>query len=342
MADWIREYADESDEEFDMLICGHAQIISLIRGRSLSTTCAVFPAISQVALGWSDGAVEIRDIKTFEETIRVKTNVYYGETTFLSSFTERNDENLLLSSFSTGDSMIWNVETGIKSFHVKEERESYVNGFSCDRTKLAIGGSDAKINIYDVETQTPIQILQKSILTPEVRDGHSERVVALHFHPLESNQIISGGWDNTIQFWDIRESFSKRYIYGPHIRGNSISFLDSRKFVTASWRKQSPIEIWDYESNKLLEVFKPDNYISHLYCCDYIESDSILLTGGINENMLKVVQMNTSTTLCTFRDLEGGVQFVKVLPKQDPSSVKHTHNICFCASKTVYLAEIEV
>ena len=37
--------------------------------------------------------------------------------------------------------------------------------------------------------------------------------------PDDPNVLLSGGWDNTVQVWDVRAGQSVRSIFGPHICG---------------------------------------------------------------------------------------------------------------------------
>lgn len=55
-------------------------------------------------------------------------------------------------------------------------------------------------------------------------DGHSSRIFAVSFHPKNPNDFVTGGWDNTVQFWDMRKLNSVRYIPGPHICGHGLTF----------------------------------------------------------------------------------------------------------------------
>lgn len=57
---------------------------------------------------------------------------------------------------------------------------------------------------------------------PETADGHTSRIFDAIFHPQSTNEFISGGWDNTIQFWDVRQPNSIRYVTGAHICGEGI------------------------------------------------------------------------------------------------------------------------
>lgn len=79
--------------------------------------------------------------------------------------------------------------------------------------------------------------------------GHSNRIFSMKFHPTDENVIISGGWDNTIQIWDLRVKHSVRGIYGPHIAGDALD-IQGDEILTGSWRPDSPLELWDYASGK--------------------------------------------------------------------------------------------
>lgn len=41
-------------------------------------------------------------------------------------------------------------------------------------------------------------------------NGHSSRVYCVKYHPNQPNQLISGGWDDTLQIWDDRVSVSQK------------------------------------------------------------------------------------------------------------------------------------
>ena len=41
-------------------------------------------------------------------------------------------------------------------------------------------------------------------------DGHRARVFCVIYHPREQNVLLTGGWDDTVQFWDDRSRHSFR------------------------------------------------------------------------------------------------------------------------------------
>jgi COMPASS component SWD3 len=75
-----------------------------------------------------------------------------------------------------------------------------------------------------------------------VTPGHSNRVFSLNFNPDDDNIILTGGWDNTVQIWDVRVSHAVRLIYGPHIAGDSVD-IHGGVVLTGSWRPEHQLEV---------------------------------------------------------------------------------------------------
>jgi len=55
--------------------------------------------------------------------------------------------------------------------------------------------------------------------------------------------LVSGGWDQTVYFWDIRTGEPFGFIYGPHICGESIDTF-SDYMITGSYRSKNVMELW--------------------------------------------------------------------------------------------------
>ncbi len=81
--------------------------------------------------------------------------------------------------------------------------------------------------------------------------GHVNRVFALKFSPSDSNLIMTGGWDNTVQVWDTRCTHAIRSIFGPHICGDALDFCNNQ-ILTGSWRPEQPLQLWEFGTGKLI------------------------------------------------------------------------------------------
>lgn len=66
--------------------------------------------------------------------------------------------------------------------------------------------------------------------------------------------ILTGGWDNTVQFWDVRQGHAVRAIFGPHVCGDAVDISqDGDTILTGSWRMDKQVQLWDFRSERLLE-----------------------------------------------------------------------------------------
>ena len=100
----------------------------------------------------------------------------------------------------------WHITSG-KCLHTTEEADNqiYALDYRPDGLVLATGGKDATVRLYDEATKS----LQTSMkggggYGPSVSAGHSNRIFSIKFHPSDENILVSGGWDNTVQVWDVR------------------------------------------------------------------------------------------------------------------------------------------
>ncbi|XP_069042649.1 uncharacterized protein [Lepisosteus oculatus] len=141
-----------------------------------------------------------------------------------------------------------------------------------------------------------------------VMDGHCFRVFAVTFHPEREEEFISGGWDNTVQFWDSRQRSSVRMISGPHVCGDSLQIDPvSGQVLTGSWRKEKALEVWDYSSGrKAADV--PDDPVgqSKIYSCHWLGQERVV-AGGSQANLLRVIDRRTLSTVSRLAGLPSAV-----------------------------------
>jgi COMPASS component SWD3 len=78
-------------------------------------------------------------------------------------------------------------------------------------------------------------------------------VFSLKFKADDPNVLLSGGWDNTVQMWDVRAGHSVRSIYGPHICGDALDVNAQGHILTGSCRPDKALQLWDMGTGKLMK-----------------------------------------------------------------------------------------
>ncbi|CAM9619385.1 unnamed protein product [Ectocarpus sp. 4 AP-2014] len=118
--------------------------------------------------------------------------------------------------------------------------------FSSDGEFFAVGASDGVVRVYSDTTREMLVELKPGMARGS---GHSSRVFSVKFHPDDSNTLVSGGWDNCVQVWDVKEATTVTTVFGPHICGDAVGVF-GRTIVTGSWRDESQLEAWDMDSGQ--------------------------------------------------------------------------------------------
>lgn len=208
-----------------------------------------------LAAGCGDGAIRVFNTKngSLSYTLMQPHHNYgFGMPCTAIRFRPMTDstktKNVLLAVNSNGSVEHWHITSG-KCLHAisDEENQLYSLDYSSDGTMFATGGKDHVVRVYDEATKTKILSMEGG--KGQESAGHSNRIFSLKFYDNDPNIILSGGWDNTVQIWDMRERQAVRYIYGPHLAGDALD-ISNDKILTGSWRSDDPLELWDYGSGK--------------------------------------------------------------------------------------------
>jgi WD40 repeat protein len=145
------------------------------------------------------------------------------------------------------------VSTG-KVISTIDEESNKISNVKCrsDGKAFVTCGSDCLLRVYSGEDGG------KAGPTATLRNGdgvnaagHNNQVFGLVWHPDDPNVILSAGWDKTVLIWDLRVGKSIRSIFGSYVCGDSLD-VKGNKILIGSWRHQSPLELWDLSSCKLL------------------------------------------------------------------------------------------
>ena len=87
--------------------------------------------------------------------------------------------------------------------HPCPQSQVYALDYRADATAFATAGKDYAVRVYDEATKTLTAKLASGwVGAPSA--GHSNRIFTLKFVPDDPQLLLSGGWDNTVQIWDLR------------------------------------------------------------------------------------------------------------------------------------------
>uniref|UniRef100_A0A8D0BKH6 Coronin n=1 Tax=Salvator merianae TaxID=96440 RepID=A0A8D0BKH6_SALMN len=101
-----------------------------------------------------------------------------------------------------------------------------------DLQRLAIGGEDAAIRLWQVESGG----LKETLVEPEVvLRGHTEKIYSIRFHPLANAILASSSYDMTVRIWDVRMGRQALEVEGHRDQIFSLAWSpDGRRIATVS------------------------------------------------------------------------------------------------------------
>ncbi|KAJ7313890.1 hypothetical protein JRQ81_005668 [Phrynocephalus forsythii] len=218
-----------------------------------------------------------------------------------------HNRDVLLATYSGGTLKLWHVPSRTCVRTLTEDRQTMIASFNPSGSRFITGGAGAGIYMYDTQTWEKVQTFQPSD-SPNVMDGHTSRVYALTFFPENDERFVSGGWDDTVQFWNIQTTHSIRRISGPHVCGDAVSIDKSgTQLLTGSWRRNNTLQIWDAETGaKIMDI--PEDFRGHsqIYTCHFLGLDHII-AGGSRNNLCRLIDRRILMSTGVLNDLPGGV-----------------------------------
>lgn len=160
-------------------------------------------------------------------------------------------KNVLISVNANGSLQHWHTTSG-KLLHTiyDELNQLLCADFKPDGTKFVTAGADMIVRVYDEQTR---KLECELSGTTSGGPGHSSRVFACKFDKEDENMLISGGWDNTVQIWDLRTGGPVRNIYGPFVCGDALD-INEGYILTGSWRAEDQLQLWDFGTGELIET----------------------------------------------------------------------------------------
>jgi len=268
--------------------------------------CEMSPSGKLIAAGTNKGITRIFDVEkgvNLYALVDVEIRQNYLPAVCCSWL----DETKLLIGYASGALKLWNIQNQECLSTIQEQRTVLQTVQTPTGDAFITAGDNHLLYIYSIHTLQRIMTCEASS-TNDIMDGHKSSVYALKHHPNDIWNFISAGWDDTVQFWDRRESRSSRKIFGPHICGQSIDIDPIENTVlTASWRRQDGLQLWDYRETKLLKTYQESSNDYCLYYGAQFLGSSHFMAAGSNQNVFKVKEKRISSELARVKDLDRGV-----------------------------------
>ena len=181
---------------------------------------------------------------------------------------------------------------------VASANQLFTCSYAASALSYATAGRDASIRLYDEQTRKPsATLLPLDRYSGATATGHSNRIYAVKYSPVDDNLLFSAGWDNTVQVWDVRSRRAVRSLFGPHVCGDALDVsADGGRLLTASWRQSESVEVWDWASGRLMEavVYNAGSEAGGggksemLYAASWSVDGQWMAAGGCGSNDAKV------------------------------------------------------
>lgn len=262
-----------------------------------------------VASTLSNGQVNLRSLTTG----RISYTLTHSPENFAVTsfrFNPRFPRNFITIS-SDGLIKEWTKKDPTNTWSTKEEgNDLYALDIHSSGAKFATGGTDAAVRVYDVPTKRLMYTLARKKFDMTSTRGHSDRVYSIKFHPTDSNLLLSGGWDNTVQIWDMRTHESVGCLPGPHICGDSLDVYQNT-ILACSWRTHDQIQIFDLRTNSEVKTMRwslaGDDKQCQIYVARFTNDGKHFIAGGSGLNQVKVFSTETFSSVGLPMTFSGGV-----------------------------------
>ncbi|CAF0882476.1 unnamed protein product [Brachionus calyciflorus] len=342
--DTILSFVEDQHTEDHYFLQGDLEIGGIIDCNNPVHCCRFHPTGDIFAVGLSDGSIKIFKKQTtqllytlIDDDIK-RTRLPVTSIRFFNRPNDLNQDHfkILVATYVSGYIKYWYYPTKMCIFTITDKELSPLTiDFNNTFTRLAIGGYDSKVKVYDVDTKKLVNVLESGDYGSST-SGHSSRVYCAKYSPLESNQLFTGGWDDTIQIWDDRISNSQNFIYGPHICGDTID-IDSNHnhLLTGSWRKTSTLQIWDMRNYSLIrDVFK-DKSSMMIYGCHWLAS-SYIFVCGTEKNSALIYDRGTLKSIGGLSELKNAITCI------DNDRIGDLPTLIACSQNLVYVIKKKV
>jgi WD40 repeat protein len=239
-----------------------------------------------IAVGCFNGNIYIRSVVDSRLMYRIQAVVRSSPITSLRW--HPSVPNCVLAASASGFVTCWHTESG-QNLWLLEEPGNALNAIDCSPSGLhfATVGSDCAVRYYSLVGRQRLLELASKVYTQGRVTGHSSRVFSCQF--VDDNVIASSGWDDTVLIWDTRGAQLVRSVFGTHICGEALCFLNrGRQMITGSWRDKQQLQLWDVGTGKVIRsvtIADPDGENAlQIYSLSISKDEQHIAAGGSGRN----------------------------------------------------------
>eukprot|EP00053_Salpingoeca_punica_P003288 m.42285 g.42285 ORF g.42285 m.42285 type:complete len:348 (-) comp12092_c0_seq3:38-1081(-) len=255
-----------------------------------------------VAVGLGDGSIHVVTHLTSKANVAHVLRAESERTPVTCIRYTPKESNTLLATYASGCVRKWHVTSNkclstVNTERIDTEGALTALDYRCDGEMYAVGGSDFIVRVFDSKTNKQVAALGPGKLhgidNGVAPEGHTNRVFALAFHPSDPKTLVSGGWDKTVQVWDVEKKAPLAYFYGPFLGGNGLCINKAGEVLCGSYSDKKPLEIVKLPSLTPKQSFFNDpNDSSWIYACQFGKTPgktgNIIVSAGTKENLIRI------------------------------------------------------
>ncbi|OHS93541.1 putative Wd-repeat protein [Tritrichomonas foetus] len=237
-----------------------------------------------------------------------QVSLYSGSTGRLSYTLEQSPDHFPVTSLKfhpssksfvsvsvDGSVKCWSTrKASVEWEFIEDKNQLFVVSINPNGESFVTAGLDTKIRLYDFESHKISRALERyQIFDSEAVPGHTNRIFSAIFNPKDSNILYSGGWDDTIQIWDLRVNRSVRSLFGAHICSDSLDIHDNM-LAAGSWRTTEQLQLWDLRTFRNETTFKwKDQKQCLVYATKFHPNGEFLFAAGSGANEIATFSVKT-------------------------------------------------